>query len=204
MKEAAIVLCGGSSTRMGRDKALLPFGQETLVARVVRIARSVTGEVVTVASPAQPLPDVGRVVRDPVEHAGPLAGLVTGFGAVDSDRVLLLACDLPLLVPALLRRILDRVGEAAACVPVIDGMPMPTCAVYASRVAPIAVRRLAEGHRSLRGLLDEIDVRWLSGGELHDVDPELISFLDCDTPEAYAEALARGDRGGIGNRGIEE
>jgi molybdenum cofactor guanylyltransferase len=196
MHESAIVLCGGRSTRMNFDKALLRFGNETLLERVVRITHTVAGDVVVVAAQGQDLPAVGRLLRDPVGGEGPLAGLVTGLAAVHGGRALLLACDMPLLVPALLRRLLDCAGDAEACVPVIDGVPMTTCAVYATSVAPIAARRLAAGRRSLRGLLDEVNVRWLSAGELADVDPELVSFRDCDTPEAYADALERVERAG--------
>lgn len=189
---------------MRSDKALLPFGNETLLERVVRTARTVVDDVVIVAAPGQEIAAAGRVLRDPVGGEGPLAGLVTGLEAVHGGRTLLLACDMPLLVPALLRRLLDRAGDADACVPLIGGVPMSTCAVYATRIAPIAARRLAAGHRALRGLLEEIDVQWVSARDLEDVDPELVSFHDCDTPATYAAALARAGiegRGAAGARG---
>lgn len=201
MAESAVVLCGGRSIRMSSDKALLPFGNETLLGRVVRIAQTVVADVVIVAAPGQDVEAAGRVLRDPVGGEGPLAGLVTGLGAVHGERTLLLACDMPLLVPALLQRLFDLAGDADACVPVVDGVPMATCAVYATRVAPIAARRLAAGQRALRGLLDELDVRWVSAADLADVDPELVSFRDCDTPEAYADALERAGAEGRGGAG---
>lgn len=202
MAESAVVLCGGRSIRMSSDKALLPFGNETLLGRVVRIAQTVAAEVVVVAAPGQDVGIAGRVLRDPVGGEGPLAGLVTGLAAVHGGRALLLACDMPLLMPALLRRLLDRAGDADACVPLIGGVPMTTCAVYATRIAPIAARRLAAGQRALRGLLEEIDVRWLTARDLEDVDPDLVSFHDCDTPAAYAEALALAGIEGTGRGGV--
>ena len=107
---AAIVLCGGRSRRMGRDKAALPFGDETMLERMVRIVASVTDEVVIVAREGQRVPGdfAGtrcrpKIVRDPAEGLGPLAGIAEGLAAVSSERAFLCSCDLPLLEPAVIR-----------------------------------------------------------------------------------------------------
>ena len=191
MNDSVIVLCGGRSTRMGRDKAALPFGAETLLARVVRTARMIADDVVVVGEPHQQMPPRVRVVRDAVEGLGPLAGLSTGLAAVDGDRALLLACDMPLLRPALLRGLLALAGDHDASVPLVDGVPMTTCAVYATRVGSRSQALVANGTRSLRALLDEVSVQWVSDGQLRGLDPDLVSFWDCDTPERYRAALRR-------------
>jgi molybdopterin-guanine dinucleotide biosynthesis protein A len=189
VNESAIVLCGGRSARMGRDKAALPFGPETLLARVVRVVQTVADDVVVLGHTMQSMPENVRVVTDPVEGLGPLAGLATGLAAVHGERALLLACDMPLLAPALLRRLLALAGDADACVPLVDDLPMTTCAVYATRVLPRARAYLADGTRSLRALLEGVSVRWVAADELRDVDQDLLSFWDCDTPERYEAAL---------------
>lgn len=190
MRDSAVVLCGGRSSRMGRDKAALPFGPETLLARVVRLVQTVTDDVVVVGETTQSMPDGVRVVNDPVEGLGPLAGLATGLAAVRGERALLLACDMPLLAPALLHRLLALAGDADACVPLVSGVPMTTCAIYTTSVLPPAQASLAAGTRSLRALLEGVAVRWVAASELRDVDQDLLSFWDCDTPEQYHAALA--------------
>ena len=191
MPVSAIVLGGGRSIRMGRDKAALPFGPETMLARVVRAVLCVADDVVAVGGSRQRLPHGVRVVPDPVEGLGPLAGLATGLAAVRGERALLLACDMPLVAPALLQRMLELAGDADACVPLVDGVPMTTCAAYATRVLPRAQEHLARGARSLRALLTDVSVRWVTADQLRQVDPDLLSFWDCDTPEQYGAALAR-------------
>lgn len=191
MPVSAIVLGGGRSIRMGHDKAALPFGPETMLARVVRAVQCVADDVVVVGDSRQRLPDGVRVVPDPVEGLGPLAGLATGLAAVRGERALLLACDMPLVAPALLQRMLELAGDADACVPLVDGVPMTTCAAYATRVLPRAQEHLASGARSLRALLTDVSVRWVTADQLRQVDPDLLSFWDCDTPEQYRVALAR-------------
>ena len=118
---AAVVLCGGASSRMGRDKASLPFGPETLLERVIRLVRSVVDEVVLAAGADQILPPGLPVVRDAGEGRGPLPALLSASAAVHGDHVFLVACDTPLLQPPLVRLLLDQARGWDACVPLIDG-----------------------------------------------------------------------------------
>src|SRR5262245_66061476 len=101
MRVGGIVLCGGKSSRMGRPKAWLPFGDEVMLQRVVRIVREVVEPVVVVAAPGQdvPLPPEVEIVRDEVEGRGPLAGLAAGLTALEGkvDAAYLSSCDVPFL-----------------------------------------------------------------------------------------------------------
>jgi molybdopterin-guanine dinucleotide biosynthesis protein A len=199
MGESAIVLCGGRSTRMGRDKAALPFGNETLLARVVRLVSEVADDVVLVAREGQALPEglesstragsPPRIVRDPAEGLGPLAGIAVGLGAIRGERALVVACDMPLLRPALGRRLVDLAQDVDAVVPVVDGFPVATCAVYARSVAGRAQKLVAEGELRPRAFLESVRTRFVAGEQLRAADPTLESFRDCDTDEDYRAAL---------------
>ena len=104
MTPGAVVLCGGESRRMGRPKAWLPFGEERLLQRVVRLVDTVARPIVVVAAAGQELPDLPAevaIVRDPVGGRGPLAGMAAGLGAL-TDPVELVnatATDVPFLEP---------------------------------------------------------------------------------------------------------
>ncbi len=201
MGESAIVLCGGRSTRMGRDKAALAFGGETLLARVVRLVSQAADDVVLVAREGQALPEgagleswssgrpLPRIVRDPAEGLGPLAGLAVGLGAVRGERALVVACDLPLLRPALARRLFELARDVDALVPVVDGFPVPTLAVYARAAAESARALVAARELRPRAFFERVKTRFVPADELRDVDPELESFRDCDTEEEYGAAL---------------
>src|SRR5262245_5806484 len=102
-RAGAIILCGGKSTRMGPSKALLPFGPETMLQRVVRILSGLVGPIVAVAAAGQALPKLPPdviVTRDEREGRGPLEGLRAGLKALpaDVDRAYVTSCDVPLLV----------------------------------------------------------------------------------------------------------
>jgi len=176
---------------MGRDKASLPFGPDTLVARVLRLLREVTPDVIVVAREGQSLPDLldAPVVRDPAEGLGPLAGIAAGCAAIRGERAFVAACDLPLLKSALVRRLFDLSDGHDACVPVIDGFAMATCAVYSRQAGPAAAALLASGESRASALLERLHTRLVGPDELRQADPHLESFQDCDTPDHYAAAL---------------
>src|SRR6266478_2297357 len=104
MSAGGIILCGGRSTRMGSPKALLPFGPETMLQRIVRILATVVSPIVVVAAVGQSLPELPAdvtVTRDEREDRGPLEGLRAGLKALPSaiDAAYVTSCDVPLLVP---------------------------------------------------------------------------------------------------------
>jgi molybdopterin-guanine dinucleotide biosynthesis protein A len=184
---------------MGRDKALLPFGpNEVLLQRVVRIvAEAAPAErIVCVAGAHQSLPalpDAVQVVRDVAPQLGPLAGLATGLAALEGRAAAVFACgcDAPLVTPAFVARMFDLLAERQIAT-VWDGEHLhPLSAVYRTNVLPIAQSLLAEGARSLMALVDRCIARRVTAAELRDVDPELDSLANCNTPEDYQRVVER-------------
>jgi molybdopterin-guanine dinucleotide biosynthesis protein A len=176
---------------MGQDKASLPFGGEILLARVVRIVREVADDVVLVAREGQILPEGFDAVRDPAEGMGPLAAIAVGLRNIRSDRAFVTGCDAPLLCPALIIKLLGLSDGYDAAVPFVADYFMTTTAVYARSIAPVAEALIMQRELAMRALLDRVRVRAIEPAELRDVDPNLDSFLTCNTPEDYADALRR-------------
>ncbi len=187
--DAAIVLCGGRSRRMARDKASLPFGSETMLERIVRVVSRVVDEVWVVAREGQPVPGDFRVVRDPEEGLGPLAGLRAGLEAMEAERAFLTSCDVPLLRAAYVERLLELSRGFPIAVPRVGDHMMVTSAVYSREVLPLARRLLEERRLRPLFLVEGFDARVVTEQELRDVDPELESLRDCNTPDADRDAL---------------
>jgi molybdopterin-guanine dinucleotide biosynthesis protein A len=176
---------------MGRDKAALPFGPETLLERVVRVVQASVDEVWLVAREGQAIPESLKlpVARDPAEGLGPLAGVVAGVRAMEAERAFVVSCDSPLLAPELVNRLFElSIGHDAA-IPFIDGYYVPTTAVYAKAVLAPAQQLLDRGELRPRLLVEEDGVRVVQENELTSADPELRSFRDCDTPDDYHRLL---------------
>lgn len=196
MRHGAIILCGGRSTRMGRDKATLPFGPELMLPRVVRLLREVVpaDAIVVVAAAAQTLPDLPPevlVARDERAERGPLEGLAAGLRALSDsvDAAYVTACDVPLLVPRFVQRMFELLGDHEIAVPHDGEFPHPLAAVYRRSVLAKVDTLLAADRLRVRDLYAETDTRQVPVAELVDVDPQLTTLANLNRPEDYLAAL---------------
>ncbi len=196
-RRGAIVLCGGSSRRMGRDKASLPFGGASLLAQTVCLIRPCVAQVVVVArSTAQQLPeDVKKlgiaIACDRRPGNGPLEAVAAGWAALPTDTAaaLVCGCDTPLVRSALVERLFRRVTGFDAVVPMVGERVHPLLAVYARQSRPFVHQCLQQDKRSMRDLLQRIRVCWLKEHELREVDRELESFVNVNDEASYQRAL---------------
>jgi molybdopterin-guanine dinucleotide biosynthesis protein A len=197
MQKAAIILCGGKSSRMGRDKATLPFGPEVMLQRVVRLLSEVVppANIIVVAAPDQPLPDlpVGvTVAHDSRPERGPLEGLAAGLRALPDriDAVYVTSCDVPLLVPPFVERMFDLLGDHDIAVPRDGEHHHPLAAVYRPAVLPNVQTLLDADRLRPRFLFDEVRTREVAVEELRSVDPQLSTLMNLNHPEDYQSALS--------------
>lgn len=197
MRAGAVVLCGGKSRRMQHPKAWLPFGGEALLQRVVRIVAEQAAPVVVVAARDQslpPLPGDVEVIRDDIPDRGPLEGLIRGWGALGEDVELAFATavDAPFLARGWIDRLVDRIGDADLAIPRVDGILQPLSALYRpGRVRGVASTALALGRSSLVDLVGQLRSREVGADELRDVDPDLSTLTNLNTPAEYVAALER-------------
>ena len=189
-----IILCGGQSSRMGRPKPWLPFGNEPMLQRVVRIMNEVVRPVVIVAASEQklpPLPSELTITRDEEQGRGPLQGLAGGLAALHGqcEAAFVTSCDVPFLQPAFIRRMIELLGDYSICVPRVNALLHPLGGVYRLSVAKVAQRFLNENRLRLLDLFDEVPTRIVEAHELSDIDPGLQSLRNLNSPEDYESAL---------------
>ena len=184
---AVIVLAGGRSARFGRDKLAEPLEGRPLLDHVIDAARRLTAEVLVVVAPgSRPVvPDGVLVVHDERAFEGPLAGVAAGLAATAADIVVVLAGDMPAIVPGVLRRLvaaLDATGADAAVLEVGDDRPPLPMALRRSAAATLANALLADGQRRLRALPDGLQPTPVPERDWRREDPGGASLLDIDTP----------------------
>ena len=180
---------------MGVSKALLPFGSETMLQRIVRLLGTVVSPIVVVAAPQQPLPELsasGTVTRDEQEGRGPLEGLRAGLKSLPSavDFAYVTSCDVPLLVPGFVRRMIELVDEHDIAVIEIDGFLHPLSAVYRRSTLPHVEALLAENRLRPAFLFEALRTRRVSPAELVRVDPSLQTLRNLNDRADYLEALS--------------
>ncbi len=198
MIAGGIVLCGGRSTRMGAPKATLPFGPETMLQRVVRLLGTVVAPIVVVAAREQmlpELPDDAIITRDEREQRGPLEGLRAGLRALpDSvDIAYVTSCDVPLLVPGFVTRVIELLGDHDIAVMEIDGFAHPLSAVYRRTTLPHVESLLAQDKLRPVFLFDAVRTRRVQPAEMTSVDPLLYTLRNLNTREDYLAALSEAD-----------
>jgi molybdopterin-guanine dinucleotide biosynthesis protein A len=189
-----IVLCGGQSKRMGKPKAWLPIGGEIMLPRVVRLLGEAVSPIVVVAAPEQELPPLSpevRIVRDAEEGRGPLQGLAAGLAALagHADAAYASSCDVPFLRPALVRRMIELLGDHQICVPHVGEHHHPLAAVYRVDVLDAVQRLLSENRLRPVFLFDACPTRVVSAAEFADADPTFETLRNLNTPEDYEQAL---------------
>jgi molybdopterin-guanine dinucleotide biosynthesis protein A len=196
---AAIVLAGGASSRFGGDKLAAEYQGRPVLHHALAAVAAVADPVVLVLGPDTAVPAIPpglaaslRIARDAVAHQGPLAGLAGGLAALPAgiDRAIVVAGDMPALVPEVLRALLDAVGAdiaiAAACLEADPPSPLP----MAMRRVPTetaAIALLDADRRSLRALLDAVPSVVVPAATWRRLDPDGATLRDIDTPGDLSE-----------------
>ncbi len=182
MSRAGYVLVGGRSSRMGRDKALLPFRGSSLVESVAAAVASATGKVTLVGNPAiyghLGLP----VLPDRFPGEGPLGGILTALADSAADWNLIVACDMPEVTAPALERLLIAAErhDGDVLVPAgPSGLLEPLCAVYHRRSHPALRQAFDRGVRRVTAAFDGIKT------VIFQVT-EVASFQNVNTPEDWA------------------
>lgn len=191
---AGVVLCGGQSRRMGMPKSELPFGDTTMLGRVVRTLRSVTSEVVVVASSKQEIRDLPSEVsvhRDRTPELGPLEGLYVGLQSLgpNADKAFVVSCDAPLLKAEFVSYVLQQLSEDFDAAVPTDQHRHWLCAAYRTSIRSRVDSMLKAGERKMGALLSAINVKELSVDVLRTIDPDLDSLRNVNHANDYFEAL---------------
>lgn len=187
---------------MGQAKALLPVPPQgtPLVLHIIQRLTPLVGQVLVVANDPSlareaNLPASVPVLADRYPEAGTLGGIATGLGACN-DWTMMVACDMPFLNPVLFAYLqqLAREQEGGrdcwdAVVPFTAGYAEPLHALYHRRCLPAIEARLAKQERRANCFYSDIHVRRVEEAELRPYDPQLLSFVNINTPEEWQQAL---------------
>ena len=177
---SGIILAGGRSTRMGRDKASLPFRDGTLlsVQRDKLRALGITDILLSGYGDG--------MIADDIPDCGPLGGLAACLQRAEHPRALVLSVDVPLVPVETLQALIAAHTRAATLLKHGDRIE-PLIAVYDTALGEKAQALLRSGRRAVRALLEEADWRTVS------VADDSLLYLNCNTPEAYEAALRRAE-----------
>jgi len=187
-----VLLAGGKSSRMGRNKALMTLAGQRLVDRAMTVLSSVLDDLLMVTNSPELYADLGvRMVPDVVAGKGALGGIHSALHHAAAPHCLVVACDMPFLNADFLRYIVDQRAAYDVVVPIADGRPQPLHAVYGKACLQPIARRLESDRLHVVGFFPDVRVREVTAQELAAFDPEGLSFRNLNTPEEFADAESR-------------
>jgi molybdopterin-guanine dinucleotide biosynthesis protein A len=196
---SAVILAGGSSSRLGIEKPLLLFSDKPLIRLTAEKLRSVVDEIVVVVRDEGQAEDLRGLVPDALFACdrilgyGPVAGLAAGMRLAGGEYAFACGCDLPFLNLDVIERLFELARGYDASVPIRqNGLKEPLHAVYRGDKMRIACENaIRHGERKISAPLGDLRVRWVPVEWLYSFDPQLLTFFNVNTREDLARALER-------------
>lgn len=184
----AVILAGGTSRRLGRDKATLVFEGRSFLQIIADAVATVCDPVVVAVRAGQQLPTGLAAVADQREAQGPLEGIRVGLKALagDCDRAFVTGCDSPLLQPEVISLLDSRIGDHQAIVPFDQTHRYGLTAIYRTSIHTKIEQMLDQQQRRVVDLVAALDTRLEPVQSLRNVDAELKSLFNINTPGQYA------------------
>lgn len=183
---AGVILAGGQSSRMGRNKALLPYHGKPLIESVYRVMAELFEQVAVVTNspddysflPCAKIPDI---------HAGmgSIAGIHAGLVWSPEERLFVVGCDMPFVEQELVRRLAAMAVGKSCVVPSTPGGLEPLHAIYAKRILPLLDEALTSDRRRIIDILELMEAKVIPVEEIAAISPQFRSFVNLNTPEDY-------------------
>jgi molybdenum cofactor guanylyltransferase len=157
MKITGIILAGGNSSRMGRDKGLVNFHQKPMVEYVISILEPLCSSILISTSNS----DYSRygypLVADDIEDLGPIGGLLSSIRRSETELNIILPCDMPLITDETIKSLINsNYIDRVTILKDEHNNIWPLCGIYPNSVIPAILRQIIKGCYSIKGLLDQV------------------------------------------------
>jgi molybdopterin-guanine dinucleotide biosynthesis protein A len=184
-----VVLAGGKSRRMGKDKRFLEVAGRPLLEHVCAVLEPLFPELIL--SLAYPEPEIQvkpfRVVTDVIPDCAALGGLYTALSGSSHSRIFVVACDMPFITALSIERFLSLVGECDVGLAELATGIQPMHAVYSKACLPAIRRMIDQKQLKIQTLatLKELSVQVLTERDLAGMSNHMLPFLNVNTPADY-------------------
>jgi molybdopterin-guanine dinucleotide biosynthesis protein A len=191
---SGVIMAGGASQRLGRNKALERIGGKALIERVIDSLVPLTTEVLVVVgrpeeAAALRLPPSVRIESDRYPGRGSLGGIFTGVDASAEPWSLVVACDMPFLNRELLRHLMEQSTNVGAVIPRLGGQIEPLHALYSKACLAPMERMVRAGDLKIAPLFEAVRVRYVGEETIDRIDPRHLSFFNINTQADLEEAM---------------
>lgn len=184
----AVIVAGGRSRRFGSDKALYEVAGYSMISRVASALGQVFSDIIVAGGDVPRIESLGfRCYPDEIPERGVLGGLYTGLTHAESSQIFLCACDMPLIMPLVVRAVLNSTSSAPVTLPEVDGIRQPLHAIYDKRILPIVQRLLTKTDLFLPALFDQVEISVPKESTFAHIPDYRHSFLSINDPETLQQ-----------------
>jgi molybdopterin-guanine dinucleotide biosynthesis protein A len=180
-KIPAVLFAGGKSSRMGKDKALLPFAHYNSLSEFQYRRFEELFETVYLSAKDDKFDFEAPLILDRYEISSPLAALVSVFETLDSDAVFILSVDAPFVEKNIIAELLENIEDCDAVIAQSESGSQPLCGIYKRSILPIALKSLEENDHRLGKLLKRVKTKWVSF-------EDDAAFANLNHPQEYEDA----------------
>ena len=193
------ILAGGKSTRFGKNKLLLEYKGKSFLQLTIDKLSEVSKEIIIAGRNFEEIQDCMykyKCFKDDYELKASIVGIHTALKHSNNDMVLVVAGDLPLLRPEVLKLLVSKYisYNCEAVIPVVRGYIEPLVALYSKKTLDIIEENIENNKLKISDFIKKIEICKLSEKEIKVVDPELVSFFNINTKEDYSKLLQMGKK----------
>jgi molybdopterin-guanine dinucleotide biosynthesis protein A len=173
----------------GITKALLEVGGRRIIDRAASTLRSLFTDIVLITNSPEEFEFLGiPMFKDKIPGGGSLGGLYTGLSVCNGDYGFLVGCDMPFLLPAPIRHMVNLIDDHDVVIPRVQGHFEPLHAIYSRRCIPVIEELLVQGNLKIIDFLDKVAVLEIPEKDLRYFDPSLRFIINLNTPEDLEKA----------------
>ena len=159
-----------------------------MISIVADILHTVFDRVIVAGGDEVRLDELGLTCcADPVPDKGALGGIYNGLINTDADSIFFCGCDMPLLKPAVIRRIIDNMADEDVLMAMVNNIRQPLHAVYKRKILPAVEELIAQENKYLPDLFQDAVVRHLAEAAMADIPDYRLSFVSLDSPSAVSQ-----------------
>lgn len=180
------ILAGGKSSRMNyNNKALLSYKEKMFIEHIIEAGKDFR-EIIIISNNKADYKEFNlRVVEDIYKGNGPLSGIHSALTKANTDEVLCIACDMPLITKETLNIIGKHIGDYDILVPMVSGRLQPMCSIYSKRIIDDLEKALKENNNKLQLIIKSMNYKIIEGNEKNKFIEK--DFLNINTEKEYSD-----------------
>lgn len=189
----AVILAGGENKRINLQKAFLEIKGKRIIETISAMLGRLFSKVIINTNDPESFFYLGLpMTGDILKARGPMTGILSSMVSADAPEIFVVACDMPFVNEKLVSMLINKYNGQNALVPLFHGESQPLLGIYSKRIALLMEDSISKDERSMKRLLQKIDVEFLEEDIIRDVDPEGRSFVNINTMDDFKKMIGAG------------